>query len=235
MSLEFNGTTSYAQRLDDPTLETANYSYAFWLKVASLPSAQLTPLGKYSNPGSMKSWAFTLDETGAMLFVSWINGGLAVLTLSGITTNTWFQIVATYNGTTVRFYKNAVQQSTDPRSGNPDDTDAPIRLGCMGDTTPEDPIACQIEDFSIYNRALSPVEITLLKNSPGQNIVPAGRIMWWKLNQTPIGGAASGANSIIDSQVGAALPGTPFSGPIWRLGQVPPDSSPKETKRAFIM
>jgi hypothetical protein len=68
----------------------------------------------------------------------------------------WYNFTSTYDGSSVKGYKNATSPQTTPLSGNLYNTISPIYLGRSkyGNYAP-----CSIGNFKIYNRALTSTEI----------------------------------------------------------------------------
>ena len=73
------------------------------------------------------------------------------------TTNTWYHLVGTYNGSTLSFYINSVLSYTKSYVGTPSSSGAGIRIGRRWDTA--NYINGYIPLVRLYNRALSSAEI----------------------------------------------------------------------------
>jgi len=80
----------------------------------------------------------------------------------------WVHVAGTYNGTYLRVYINGVRRGSRVVSGLLDANDYPLAVGANNkpNTRPEDPIhnwmMGAMDDFRLYNRALSRVEIAAL-------------------------------------------------------------------------
>ncbi len=79
--------------------------------------------------------------------------------------NTWTHLAATYDGTTIRMYFNATQVGTRAITGAIYRSNAPLQIG--GNRIWNDEwFTGRIDEVRIYDRALSPAEITSDMNTP---------------------------------------------------------------------
>ncbi len=78
--------------------------------------------------------------------------------------NTWTHLATTFDGTTIRVYRNAVLVSTLASAGSFDTSANPLRLG--GNLTWGEWWAGSIDEVRVYNRALSATEIATDRDTP---------------------------------------------------------------------
>jgi acyl-CoA thioesterase-1 len=86
--------------------------------------------------------------------------------------NQWVHMAGTYDGSYVRLYINGVQQFAEPHRGTFTSQTAPVTVGASyNDTlkTPAEGVRAKMDNFRLYNRALSAAEIAQL----AQVAVPA--------------------------------------------------------------
>jgi len=158
----FDGVDDYVQISNSANLVNwANgFSVGFWMKSITGGIRDDYIIGKYHN-----SWCFRKLNAGTTWGFS-LNNKDAQVTVSD---GTWTYIVATYYGTTATVYKNGTQVSS-TNVGNYTSDGYNIRLGTRGAdlTFFYEGI---IDDVRIYNRALSPDEISSLYNK-GDGCIP---------------------------------------------------------------
>ena len=79
---------------------------------------------------------------------------------------TWSHLTATYDGTTLRLYRNGVQIGSRAQTGSMRVTTGALRLG--GNALWGEYFHGVMDDVRIYNRALTPAEIQTDMNTPVQ-------------------------------------------------------------------
>src|SRR4051794_1928415 len=184
-------------------------------------------IATWVNPSSTPTWSRIFDfgsGTGVYMFLATsagtaprfaitINGNAAgaeqvINAPSALPIGQWTHVAITQNGTTARMYFNGVQVA--------ENTNMTLTPSSMGNTTQnfigksqyEDPLLnAAVDDFQIYDRALSTDELTALQTAPG-----AGNVASYKFDE------ASG-DSVLDSSgnarngtvavAAAAAPGPP--------------------------
>jgi hypothetical protein len=204
----------------------------------NLPAGIVSDLSDFTvsawvNPASNATWSrifdfgtgtnvnmfLTVDGGGAGLrFAITTNGNGSEQRLTGggqLPLNTWSHVAVTLSGTTGTLYLNG-----DPVATNPNMTLHPSDLGdtdqnYIGRSQYPDPLLnATVDDFNIYDRALSPAEIAALASGqPG-----AGTVAHYAFDEN--GGAAvvdssgNGRNATIVSPGSAATANTPLWQPL---------------------
>jgi hypothetical protein len=204
----------------------------------SLPTGIVNGLSDFTvsawvNPASDDTWSRVFDfGTGTMvnMFMT-VNGGGSGLRF-GITTNgngaeqdltgggqlplnTWSHVTVTLSGTTGTLYRNGTPVAT-----NPNMTLKPSSLGntnqnWIGRSQYPDPfLNGTVDDFNIYNRALSPAEVAALASGqPG-----AGNVADYTFDEngggTAIDSSGNAHNATIISPGSAATANTPLWQPL---------------------
>jgi hypothetical protein len=118
---------------------TANLSYALYSGGATVPNATITT----NTPG----YGEAIGPTG-----------------SAPPNNTWTHLATTYDGTTLRLYKNGTQIATNTRTGPLTQGTGPLRLG--GNNIWTEYFTGQLDDIRIYNTPLTPTQIQTDMNAP---------------------------------------------------------------------
>jgi PKD repeat protein len=83
--------------------------------------------------------------------------------------NTWSHVAATYDGTTKTLYVNGTQVASAPQTGTIASSTDALTIG--GNAFSGENWAGMIDEVRIYNRALSPAEVTADMNTPVQQAV----------------------------------------------------------------
>jgi hypothetical protein len=167
-AFSFNGSTSRAEVADSSSLAfTASFTIEGWIKVSALPSsgnhAEIMFRGA---DGSTSPYFFSVESDGDLSFAVMpaIDNGSNLQT--PISTGQWTHVAATLDDATglMSLYVNGVlaaQTTTDvrpfatlPSSGSPG-----IGIGNANGTSTNDPFNGQIDELSVYNRALTSGEI----------------------------------------------------------------------------
>ena len=78
--------------------------------------------------------------------------------------NTWTHLAATYDGTTLRLYKNGAQIASTTRAGTINSGTAPLRLG--GNNIWGEWFAGQLDDVRVYDQPLTAAQIQTDMNTP---------------------------------------------------------------------
>src|SRR6185369_6232403 len=144
------------------------------------------------------------------------SGGEQQLNSSGqLPVNTWTHLAVTLSGTTGTLYLNG-----NPVATNPNMTLQPSSLGntnqnWIGRSQYPDPfLNATVDDFNIYNRALSPAEVAgLAGGQPG-----AGNVADYRFDETggitAVDSSGTGRNATIVSAGSAATASTPLWQPL---------------------
>jgi hypothetical protein len=103
---------------------------------------------------------------------------------TGYNINTWYMFTATYNGSIMNLYMNGVLVNSQPKSGNLETGNLPLRFGMRDGNFQY--FNGKIDDIGIWNRALTQQEITNLYNSSltqtaclPANVPTTGLVGYW--------------------------------------------------------
>jgi VCBS repeat-containing protein len=173
-AIDLNGTSQYAQVLDNSSLDIADQiTIMAWIRPEQYATQDLI---KKATQGSVNGYELSLattksDESSQRVFFR-INQVLkgdtyrinadTMYPIDG----TWMHVAATYDGTTMRLYVNGVEESTLtlPAGTKIELNDVPLSIGAQ--STPTRYFKGWIDDARVYRRALSPKEIQAFINSP---------------------------------------------------------------------
>jgi len=128
-----------------------NYTISTWFNPSSLGTKGLVGWGNYGTTNQVNS--FKLSATG--LINSWEGNDLSVTT--SLSTGTWYNAVATFNGTTRQIWVNSVSVGSDTPISHNVTTTSNLTIGRTNNTEYFDG---SIGEVQIFDRALSPSEIS---------------------------------------------------------------------------
>lgn len=153
------GSNAYATVTSPITTTGTNYtglSFSFWLYV--------------NNNGNTGQFHFALNsssiDTNGLLFgtyggnVKTVINGSNILNMTPVSTSTWYHFVWNITSSSQTLYKNGTSVGSSSNSVTINAT----RVGRVGTSYYPDPSTGDLADFRIYNRVLTPSEITQLYN-----------------------------------------------------------------------
>src|SRR3989338_7022784 len=190
-ALNFDGTNDYVQLPTNSAYPAVgDVTVSACVKFISYTSGNRYILDTRSNSGDSNGVAIYRTDTSTL---HWnIQTGTypadpttdkaATITMNN---DAWFHIVAVRSGTTYRIYANGVQSGTDSTgTGNTFSLlDGGGKIGSRA--AAEFPFPGSLDDVRIYNRALSPTEVTALYNSGSAKIqtVSQGLVGSWQFSE----------------------------------------------------
>lgn len=171
----FDGN-DYIEKSFESSLNPDIFSVSLWVKSdgpdgqyhSPITSRDITPQRGYIiYQGNNNKWEF------------WIGTGVAWATIYGnnVTTN-WIHLVAVYDGTNMRLYENGILTAGPSANSFSKNTVRPIRIG-TGSTegAPQLFFNGLIDEIGLWNKALSPEEVTTLYNDGSGFTFPFNRAM----------------------------------------------------------
>jgi RHS repeat-associated protein len=178
------------------SLNGTNFTIAGWVKFSSLGTAQ-SFISKLSS-GNVEYQIYK-GTNDTIVFAAYANTagttGAAVATTNTVAANTWYFVVAQYDGTAVKISLNAGNfASVAYSSGVVDGTNA-FRLGAHGSGAYTDGV---LDEVAIYKRVLTQSEIYWLYNNGN------GRT-YTEVNPSTVQGWYSNNYSYAGTQIGNAL------------------------------
>lgn len=142
---------------------SSDFSVNLWVYSSA---AALTVISEkfFQSGGNNTGWAI-LNQASQRFTVDIYTGvGTAGrrVTSSVYTLNTWYMLTLARNGNTLRFYMNAVSQGTADVTGLNTSNTTPLTIG--GRSTGGYFFNGRVDEYTKYNRVLTPTEITYLYN-----------------------------------------------------------------------
>lgn len=155
--LNFDGTDDYTAVPDSDSLDlTGDFTISFWLKLRSGATHSLYDGILAKMPGA-PGWA-VLYATGNKLRL-WINNAGLVQTSSALVNDKWHHITFTKSSTQTQVFVDGVLDATGA-TANPTANSNELLIGRYVSSTYS--LNGSLDEVRIYNRALSPTEITSL-------------------------------------------------------------------------
>ena len=144
-------------------INTSTFTVAIWYYVTSWDSHQHITSSLYSS-GSRKGYEIYQNITNQQ-FAFGIEIGTAVnqndiTTPNGLSLNTWYHIVVTYDGTTQKLYHNGSLQSQQAFSNYSPNTSSNTEIGYSNVT--QNPFNGYMYDYRYFNRAITASEANLI-------------------------------------------------------------------------
>lgn len=160
-SLGFDGTNDVVTVSNSSVLPSSTMSISAWVKRSTTGNWDRLVEHEWDTVQE-GSWGLFIDSGNDAQFVMKSSGGtqrLAQFT-TDLTSDTWYHLVGTYDGSTGRVYINGVEgEQTFSTSNIAIDTSGNIVIGGLTDL-----LEGNLDDVRIYNYALSPIQIKLLYN-----------------------------------------------------------------------
>jgi uncharacterized repeat protein (TIGR02543 family) len=153
--LSLTGIDSFVSFANQPDITpSSELTLSFWLNLPNYPTASTIIAGNYLASYPTKGFFFTIDPSNVSFSIgdgSSIHS--VVRPITEIPTGTWVLLTGTWNGTTLKLYKNA-EPAISSASGSI--MYPPGTLFQVGNFTGK------MDEMRLYNRALSPEEIAVL-------------------------------------------------------------------------
>ncbi len=166
-AFSFNGS-SYATVQADPAFCPANITIEGWFNILSVPhlGASASSLVSEDPTTGGAGWTLLILDGGGLRF-SLLRGPTigSVTSASGVVLSTWTHIAATYDGTNASIYINGTLQGISAFPGGYTPASVPMLIGgaswceSYGCNGLDYHLNGQVDELSIYNRALTAAEI----------------------------------------------------------------------------
>jgi hypothetical protein len=161
-----SGNTNKALNLANGLgINGGNFSMSMWIKLASTISSITTFGGQASNGGSNVGYEFEYDGTTLTFnrFQNGTNDFNATETVA-LSTGTWYHLVGTYDGTTLKLYRNNVAKTPLTTSGNGGSALTQKFVLFKNPTANVRYFSGKIDEVGVWSKALTTTEIADLYN-----------------------------------------------------------------------
>ncbi len=174
-ALEFDGVDDYVDVGGIGDMGNI-FTISAWVKPDTAPQGDsYAVIATNGFPGSNRDYKVILQDDGTGKFRVNIGNGTTFASASdtiSYVANTWYFVVGTFDGATLRYYRDGIEISTTSSSLTTFTTSAfRVGNGRSNDTTEENYFDGTIDDVRIYNRALSAGEVAQLYTQTAGNKV----------------------------------------------------------------
>ena len=192
-ALDFDGVDDYAD-IGTFDVSGSGITIAAWVKADAFPPAIDTRFISKANSITTSGTWWMLGQTNSggdkLRFRLKAGGSTQTLIASSgdLPINTWFHAIATYDGSTMRLYKDGIEVGSVAKSGTINTDVISVNIGRNPDGSNH--MDGAIDEVRIYNRALSPDEIkrlykigsTFVVNKTRQDTLREGLVGHWSFD-----------------------------------------------------
>lgn len=173
---DFDGLSNYIEVNSSNSLNVTNlYTLSTWINV--LQWSFLAPIDEHAIISKIENgnWyggyeIFTGGSTGIIAHSGNIGNSNIYLYNSNYNTNNWYNVVVTYDGNILKMFINGILVNSQNHTGLLQTSSIPLRFGRRGGAGfYNNWFKGKIDDIGIWNRALTPQEITDLYNATSAN------------------------------------------------------------------
>ena len=175
----FYGSNQFVAVADAPSLDPTNaFSLEAWVNLSAFSGNDSTVIAAKEDPYSTRQYQLAMFNSGG----HWVfrpgvmvpGGFIGFNGTNAVQLNTWYHVVETYDGAVLKLYVNGNLDGSTPASGPINVTANPFRIGSDG-SGPWNFIG-NIDEVSLYNRALVPSEIQSIYNAGAAGKCPPGAL-----------------------------------------------------------
>jgi hypothetical protein len=156
-NLNFDGTNDAVIIANNFLPTNSSFSISTWVKIKIVRTSAL--IDSMNDSAAYDGFALWITSGGKFIFYILKNTVTSITSLQSYSTDTWYNVVAIYNQSTIAIYINGVLDVSTAYSSGFDVGTANIGLGRRGANS-NDPTSCNIAQVSFYNRGLSATEIS---------------------------------------------------------------------------
>ena len=168
-AFSLDGSDSYVNVPSDDSLKfTGPFTIEGWINFDYISDSGDAIVVKGSDVDEPADYAFTVSVLDAIRPHVHLNGNwYSVDGKTSLTTNTWYHVAMVYDGSHLKGYVNGVLDVSRDLSGTVDTSDNHLKIGVYA---PDDGVGFfpgRLDEISVYNRALTPLEIKDIFNAGG--------------------------------------------------------------------
>jgi len=164
-ALSLNGNSQSLYDLSSPAylpVGNSSYTQSVWFRPTVVNNGGLMGWGTYGSTKRTNALRMSGDGSGGFYNYWWDVDLYCSASECPLSSNTWYHVVTTYDGTTRSLYLNGVLKASDSNRGPNNATAEEFHIG---KTCCAEYFTGLIDDVAIYNRALSSSEVADLANS----------------------------------------------------------------------
>ena len=184
-----------------------------WIRLEST-ATEGKIIAKWSDAAGAFQYLLSTDGGDKCQFAIFNGGTKIAVGTTVLTTETWFHLAGTYDGSNVKVYCNGTEEDSTAATGNLSSTSAPVRIGAgSGGSGTENPFDGDIGHCAIWDKPLTAGEIESLAS--GINPLQIRRVdlvEYWPLNgQSPELGIVGVADMTVNGATVSEEPPIPNS------------------------
>lgn len=174
-ALDFDGSNDYVRVSDNTRFDWGSeQTVSAWVFISSTPGNPDTILKKGFATVIEPQWIFVDSNTLRVRLDT--TGSNTLDTITNLQTNRWYFLASVYDGSTLKWFVDGVEDNSSSVSGAINTTNNDFYIGSGnagtdGQHAPERYFNGQIEDVHIYTRATSADEVRQLLTDPYANIL----------------------------------------------------------------
>ena len=164
-ALSLNGSSQSLYDLSSPAylpVGNSSYTQSVWFRPSVVNNGGLMGWGSYGSTKRTNALRMSGAGSGGFYNYWWDVDLYCSPSSCPLSSNTWYHVVTTYDGTTRSLYLNGVLKASDTNRGPNNATAAEFHIG---KTCCAEYFTGLIDDVAIYNRALTESEVADLANS----------------------------------------------------------------------
>ena len=205
--LSLDGVNDHVRVPDSASLNTAvsEITVAAWVYRQSNQTGTVTVASRQLGTGYLEPFFLGFMGGNYRWFVNTVGPGYSSYTIGGAApVGQWTHLVGIYDGSLVRLYINGVQEFAIAHSGQLVSANGgPLTLGASYNDagfSAQEPLHGRIDEFQMYNRALSPAEIEALYQAGNPDSTPPSVAVTYPTGGETLSGVATFTASASDDQ-----------------------------------
>lgn len=223
-ALNFNGSSDYVSLSNSAVLNPANeLTLSAWVYVNGGAGTYRDFISRWDSTGGVNERTYLIGVNSSNALYAAISsdgtdGGATIVTdPSAFPTSSWVQVSLTWNGGTMRLYRDGVEVASGSHSGMASSPNTVTGLGATIGRSGDPQVSLfngLIDDVRIYRRALSAGEISALYTKSGYAITKnasRGLVAYWSFED--------GAGVTTVDKTGNGHLGSLTNGPSWTNGK----------------
>jgi hypothetical protein len=172
-AFNFDGPNSYVSIPDSPALRPTNFTLEAWIKIDAMdtpgtanPGVQFYVFKQNSRAYFFEGyWLGKSRATGTDTFIFGVSsaaGDFVPVRSATIQTGVWYHVAAVRGSNYIQLYTNGQFAAHAPVNFPQDYGNQPLYFGSSGQPAYDSKLKGQLDEISIYDRALSPPEIAAI-------------------------------------------------------------------------
>ena len=155
-NLNFDGTNDAVIITNNFLSADSSFSISTWVKIKIVRGSAL--IDSMNDSAAYDGFALWITSGGKFIFYILKNTVTSITSTQSYSTDTWYNVVAIYNQSTIAIYINGVLDVSTSYSSGFDVGTGNIGIGRRGANT-NDPTSCNISQVSFYRKGLSAAEV----------------------------------------------------------------------------